>query len=293
MPAKKKITVAPAEVKQLLPGETLTEYTGFGIYAKESPRKDGSTYHYYDLLCADGKKRRVPGISTLAKTTANGTSQLVAWAEKEAVAATVRAIRERKLPRTVEPKDAIKAIQALKTGAESAKVLGMRRGTMIHEAMESLIAGGEIAPETLESYPGYSEGLMAWFSREKPKPILQEIVVGSPQHGGYAGRLDLVAEINGKRVLLDLKTSAAGGIYPEAHVQAAGYSLAMTECGLEAPERMILLGISEAGIVTEEEGQGTAEDFLTNLTAYNARRALEKRIREAGDREHEWTEVVV
>ena len=78
-----------------------------------------------------------------------------------------------------------------------------------------------------------------------------------------------------------------------AHAQAAGYALAMTECGLEAPERCVLLGIGEQGTVVEEEGQATADDFLQMLQAYNTKRSLEKRIREAGNLEHEWHEVVV
>ena len=275
----------------MLPGETLTEYPGFAIYAKESPRKDGSSYHYYDLVRDEGQKRRVPGISTIAKVI-DSSSALIPWIEKETAAATMRAIKERKL-RGVEPEDAITAVRALQTGPNSAKVKGMARGTAMHTAMEDLISGREINPETLETYPGYCAGMMAWFQREHPEPIFQEVVVGSPKHGGFAGRLDLLAMINGKRTLLDLKTSASGGIYSPAHAQAAGYALAMTECGLEAPERCVLLGIGEQGTVVEEEGQATADDFLQMLQAYNTKRSLEKRIREAGNLEHEWHEVVV
>lgn len=72
-------------------------------------------------------------------------------------------------------------------------------------------------------------GIMAfldWYSGNKVKFLETERLVYSRQYG-FVGILDVVAEVNGSKILLDYKT--AKGIYTEMHYQLAGYRGAYDE----------------------------------------------------------------
>jgi hypothetical protein len=72
---------------------------------------------------------------------------------------------------------------------------------------------------------------MAWEDWKRSvnlKPIWIEQTVWSKQHG-YAGTMDLFAEVNGKPTVVDWKTGKA--IYPEAYLQNAAYRHALREMG--------------------------------------------------------------
>ena len=72
---------------------------------------------------------------------------------------------------------------------------------------------------------------MAWEDWRRSvnlKPIFVEQVVWSNTYG-YAGTLDLLAEVNGKLTVLDWKSGKA--VYPEAHLQNAAYRTAIREMG--------------------------------------------------------------
>jgi PD-(D/E)XK nuclease superfamily len=72
---------------------------------------------------------------------------------------------------------------------------------------------------------------MAWEDWKKSvnlKPIFVEQMVFSETHG-YAGTMDLLAEVNGVLTVLDWKTGKA--IYPESYLQNAAYRYALREMG--------------------------------------------------------------
>lgn len=76
---------------------------------------------------------------------------------------------------------------------------------------------------------------MAWEDWSKSvnlKPIFVEQVVYSQKHG-YAGTLDLLAEIDGKLTVLDWKTGKR--VYAEAHLQNTAYRSAIREMGHADP----------------------------------------------------------
>ena len=81
----------------------------------------------------------------------------------------------------------------------------------------------------------------------------------------YAGRVDLVAEIDGRVTLTDLKTNPSGRCYDESHAQAAAYALALPECGLPEPERCIVVAVGADGSFDEVECEASAQDFLSVL----------------------------
>ncbi len=89
------------------------------------------------------------------------------------------------------------------------------RGRSVHELIEAWARG-----EELDSDDGYVGGFKLFLRSWCPRPILAEAVVLNRTHG-YAGRLDLIANVGGESWLLDFKTSRAP--YPEYGLQLAAY----------------------------------------------------------------------
>lgn len=71
-----------------------------------------------------------------------------------------------------------------------------------------------------------------WASSVSLKPIHIEQMVWSRTYG-YAGTMDLLAEVNGVLTLVDFKTGKA--IYGEAHLQNVAYQVALSEMGHSTP----------------------------------------------------------
>lgn len=94
------------------------------------------------------------------------------------------------------------------------------RGTHVHNFAEKIMRGEEVAvPEHLY---GHVESCVAFMDEWRVQPVLVETVVGDYSYG-YAGTLDLVADLpDGRRVLFDYKTSASG-IWPETALQLSAY----------------------------------------------------------------------
>ncbi len=108
---------------------------------------------------------------------------------------------------------------------------------------------------------------MAWEDWKKSvnlRPIYIEQTVWSDTHG-FAGTMDLLAEVNGKLTVVDWKTGKA--IYPEAHLQNAAYRHAFREMRHGDPVQGIIVRLPkntedpefEAKLIeeTEEELMGT------------------------------------
>jgi predicted RecB family nuclease len=77
-----------------------------------------------------------------------------------------------------------------------------------------------------------------WAKSVSLKPILIEQTVWSATHG-YAGTLDLLAEVEGKLTVIDWKTGKR--VYPEAHLQNAAYRHALREMGHSDAEQGIIV----------------------------------------------------
>lgn len=115
------------------------------------------------------------------------------------------------------------------------------RGTIVHGALESYLAGKPLSQETVEaqlkearvplnmwkSTAAMIAGLMEFLYDEEPEVYWSEATVYSRQHG-YAGTADLIARmrVGGSRlpVILDVKTSKA--IYDETALQLCAYAKA-------------------------------------------------------------------
>lgn len=113
---------------------------------------------------------------------------------------------------------------------------------------------------------------MAWEDWKKSvnlKPIYVEQTVWSDEYG-YAGTMDLLAEVNGKLTVVDWKTGKA--IYPEAYLQNAAYRYALREMGHGDPVQGIIVRLPKNTEDPEFEAQ-TVQDseqslFSTFLNAF-------------------------
>lgn len=127
------------------------------------------------------------------------------------------------------------------------------RGTIVHAALESYLAGRPLAKETVEeqlrearvplnmwkSTAAMIAGLMEFLHDEEPEVYWSESTVYSRQHG-YAGTPDFLGRmrVGGslKNVVMDVKTSKA--IYDETALQTCAYGRADfvgLDDGAEAP----------------------------------------------------------
>lgn len=157
------------------------------------------------------------------------------------------------------------------------------RGTIVHAALESYLAGKPVAKETVEaqlkearvplnmwkSTAAMIAGLMEFLHDEEPEVHWSESTVYSRQHG-YAGTADIVAtmRVGGslKPVILDVKTSKA--IYDETAAQLVAYARADfvgQDDGTEVP--LVPSGEPiEHGVVVRPTAAGKYEKVVFSLT---------------------------
>ena len=120
--------------------------------------------------------------------------------------------------------------------AEAIKSAAGDKGSKVHKAIEDLIGGkelkmddkysdssgepSELTVEEWECIMSFSD----WFKETKPKVIQLEQVVYN-EKVGYAGTVDMVLEIEGKKWIVDIKTGQS--IWPEYELQISAYKHAM------------------------------------------------------------------
>ena len=130
-------------------------------------------------------------------------------------------------------------LAALGAGSRLAKIQKARyadrdaagvRGTAVHALAQRLAAGEEV--DVPEPYIGHVDSYLAFVDDWRPRELLVEAAVfarPTPEEGrprGYAGTLDLIADLaDGHRWLLDWKT-AASGVFAENALQLAAYRYA-------------------------------------------------------------------
>jgi len=116
-----------------------------------------------------------------------------------------------------------------KVGLEESRRIGREAtglGTRVHGVCEEInrdAAGGPVALDIAPFIHAYS----AWFEKNVAEVVAVEQFVWSVKHG-YAGTLDLIADLkDGRRALVDLKTSNSVG--ESYRLQTAAYQLAALE----------------------------------------------------------------
>lgn len=108
-------------------------------------------------------------------------------------------------------------------GLETGEIISSRsavEGAMVHEAVEALLLGQDVAvpPVVSASVTAFREFSAATHIHTIPEYVERKVWHDTHR---YAGTVDVLAEINGKFGVLDIKTSQS--IYRDYHLQTAAY----------------------------------------------------------------------
>jgi len=138
-------------------------------------------------------------------------------------------------------------------------------GTCAHYMIECEIKGVEpdlsiYSPHVVAAAENSYFKWMQWKEGKDIHFIASELVLISEVHR-YGGTVDIYADINGKRTLLDIKTSGSG-VYPEMkHQTAGGYRLLLEENGYRVDDVKILR-------IGRDESEGFEEATVYNWDAH-------------------------
>jgi hypothetical protein len=180
---------------------------------------------------------------------------LVPWAERETAEGMLTLLRAGELHPSLTAHEALAAMREAKIGAEGVRTTAARRGVDVHALLERYARDGTWADPVglldVDDYP-YAHALNDWLRANRPEPHEIEQLVADPEHG-YAGRLDLIATIDGQRTLVDLKTSPVAAIHEAAHTQCRLYHRASLVCGSDPCDRLMVVVVAKDGKYREED----------------------------------------
>ncbi len=180
-------------------------------YTPPIRRRNVARGHVYE----DANGRPVTGVTTILSK-GWPKPQLPGWSARTVAETAVNRWDElAQLPISVRLKE-------LKDAPWADRDAAARRGTEVHDLAEQLVAGHRVnAPDELA---GHVDAYVKFLNDADPEPVLVEAVVANYTIG-YAGTLDLIADIRGERWLLDIKTTRSG-VYGETAYQLAAYRYA-------------------------------------------------------------------
>jgi hypothetical protein len=227
---------------------------------------DSETHSY--LL--DGKP--LTGVTTILGVIAK--PALIAWAAKE----TVKYLDNNK-PKTVEiagvkvipytPDQFHDALDKAKAAHRAKKDSTADIGTKIHAWLEKFVKGKN--PKRQAKIGVVTDNFVKWANENQVKFISSELRVYSEKYW-YAGTLDLILEMNGKKYVADIKTTS--GIYDRTpFFQMAGYQIALEEYGMKGIDGRIIIRCGKDGAFEVKESLDYETDkkgFLACLELYRA-----------------------
>jgi hypothetical protein len=174
---------------------------------------------------------------------------LLHWSEAQTAEGMLTLLRAGELHPSLTAAEALAAMREAKIGAEGVSTTAARRGVDVHALLERYARDGTWADPVglldVDDYP-YAHALNDWLRKYRPEPLEIEQLVADPEHG-YAGRLDLIATIDGQRTLVDLKTSEKAAIWDAAHLQTRAYSNASLVCGDDPCDRILIVVVAKDG----------------------------------------------
>lgn len=174
-------------------------------------RRDHGSGHTYFDVGEDGVERKLDGVTTLLGNAIP--KNLSNWAAGQAASYAVEHWDELAPLPLLKRADEIRYAWKRELGRASLK------GTTIHKLADQLAHGVRVdVPAELEAHV---EQCVAFLDQYEPQPVITESVVVN-RAVGYAGTLDLVADMRGRRYLIDWKTG--NNVYAEAALQLAAYA---------------------------------------------------------------------
>jgi hypothetical protein len=145
-------------------------------------------------------------------------------------------------------------------------------GTAVHDAIETLGLTEKLPRLSAydESLHGYLRGFMKFWMDQSPIFQEQEVIVGSLEHQ-FAGRFDLIAEIDGNRHLIDFKTSK--GVYESHSEQLVLYELASNEMGLEPYDHLTIVHLRPDATYAMYPAFSSVQTAIAQVALFHARAA--------------------
>jgi genome maintenance exonuclease 1 len=236
----------------------------FATYGDMTVEYRDSSHRYW--IHKDGERR--PAISVTSALKVLDKPALISWAERCGVEGALRLERAGEL-KDVPVEQATEIVRINGMGSDAKRDAGADRGTALHDALQLYVEQGTV-PTVGDFDPavrGYVQALCKWLLAAKPDPIASEVIVGSAI-SGYAGRFDLLATIDGRRTLVDLKTSKR--VYAEHHLQIAAYMLALEECGETPADCGLVVAVGEDGEFHSADCCSDSSHFLAVLACHRA-----------------------
>uniref|UniRef100_A0A7C5VJP3 PD-(D/E)XK endonuclease-like domain-containing protein n=1 Tax=Thermus caliditerrae TaxID=1330700 RepID=A0A7C5VJP3_9DEIN len=138
-------------------------------------------------------------------------------------------------------------------------------GQNLHRFVEAFLRGE--APSLPEGEEGKkAAAFAAWWREQRARVVALEEVVAHPAKGFY-GRLDLLAEMGSRLILVDVK--ATSGFRPQGEIQLGGYALALEAWWGVRPEEGLLLRVKGEGVEARRvDLEAAREAFAAALTLY-------------------------
>lgn len=136
------------------------------------------------------------------------------------------------------------------------------RGSTVHAIIEGYKTGG-IQVESLPlEFRGYASAFQMWANEVKLNVIENEKTIVNEEFG-YAGTMDMIADIGGRRYVIDFKTSKDGTVYTEAHMQVSAYQRCVP--GVDGG---VIVGLSPEGKYNHVQAKDGFKPFLNALELY-------------------------
>lgn len=212
------------------------------------------------------KRVRMPSVTTIIDALVPKPA-LVPWAEAQTAEGMLTLLRAGELDVRMTAAEALATMREAKIGAEGVRTTAARRGVDVHALLERYARDGAWADPVGVLDPedfGYAHALNDWLRAKRPQPAEIEQLVCDPEWS-YAGRLDLIADIDGMRTLVDLATSESAAIYEGKHLQTRLYHRAAMACGSDPCDRLLVVVVAKDGAWREMDCLMTdngAEDAL-------------------------------
>jgi hypothetical protein len=150
---------------------------------------------------------------------------------------------------------------------EQRSSIAKENGTIVHDTCEKLLNGVEIITSSL---PNASKKAIAsfidWYNLVLPTDYATEQTVASLQYK-FAGTLDMVCTINGKRCIVDFKTNKSA-IYKSNYWQIAAYKQAYEETTGEKIDECYILRLGTTHKVGYEFKQSDNTDIYSFMHVY-------------------------
>lgn len=250
----------------------------------EVPYRDSDHSYWREMVSnGDGFKGRgrLTGVSTVVGPMDWKPDNLMGWAAKLELEGLCQLMAQDGVAVSFDSAQSLRdTLQAHGLTWRDVREQAAHRGTKVHQhALHALAEGEQIAFDELnEEEAGYAQGVAGFWLDHEPKVLAAEAVVADLELG-VAGRLDLMCELNGRRVIVDAKTSRY--LSAKFVAQLAGYAMLAESSGYGAVDGGAILQVRPDASYRLIEVDLESADFLAALDVYRRNAVIKKGLRKA------------